>query len=240
MEGFLCGSDIDRPETKRMIENGERMIERKKIRRKVKVGFDRFHVPFSIFHFSSFLICYFSVFCFLSVIFLTGCSAAKGTADVAWGVTKVGTKAAWETTKFVGRGIKTTVNIIGGKAVVPLHRRGNSMFVSARVNGVSAILLVDTGATRTQISRSFAKRLGIDLRRADPVMIRTADGRGIEARQVYLREIRVGQAVVKNVSAVVFVNGKDKEYDGLLGMTFLNEFIFQIDSQKGELILKKR
>ena len=176
-----------------------------------------------------------------SVFALSGCSLVKGTANVAWGVTKVGGKAVWETAKFAGKGVKTTVNMLTGKTVVPLRRQGNSMFVSVRVNRkITTELLVDTGASRTQISIDLAQRLGVNFAKSEVIMVRVADGRMVEARQVYLRKLRIGRAVVRNIPVVVLVQEQDKGYDGLLGMTFLNNFIFQIDSEKGELILRKR
>ncbi|MEW5895184.1 MAG: retropepsin-like aspartic protease [Candidatus Omnitrophota bacterium] len=176
------------------------------------------------------------------VVFLglsAGCSFVETTTDVAWDVTKVGAKLAWETTKIAGKGIKTTVNVMSGKTVVPLTRRGNSLFVRAGINGrASAQLLLDTGASPTQISSDLARRLGIDLRKGHSVNVRIADGRMIETVQILLKEVRVGGAVAKNVPAVVLPGNND--YDGLLGMSFLNNFIFRIDSQKGELVLQKR
>lgn len=176
-----------------------------------------------------------------SVVFFSGCSFVKGTGKVAWGVTKAGTKVAWKAAKLAGKGVKTTVHMIEGKTVVPLRKQGNGMLVKVRLNRtVYTELLVDTGASRTQISVDLAKRLGVDFSKSEAVMVRVADGRVLEARQVYLKELRIGHAVVKNVPAVIFINEQQKDYDGLLGMTFLNNFIFQIDSKKGELILRKR
>jgi len=47
----------------------------------------------------------------------------------------------------------------------------------------------------------------------------------------------LGRARVTNVRAVVL----DKEQGmGLLGMSFLNNFVFKVDTEKSELVLERR
>lgn len=185
----------------------------------------------------------YSFFIFLCVCAVTaiGCAAAQDVGKVTWQVAKVSGKVAWETTKVVGKGAKTTVNIIRGKTIVPIYRQGNSMFVTVTLNRKMTIpLLLDTGAANTQISLALAKELGINLNKGRAVVCQIADGRKIQALQVYLSEVKVGRATVRNVEAVVLLDYTPKGYEGLLGMSFLNHFIFQIDTQKQELILQNR
>lgn len=186
------------------------------------------------------LIFTFSIF-FSIVTSFSGCAVVKGTGAVAWEATKISSKVAWEATKLAGKGVKTSVHMAIGRTVVPLRKEGNSMFVKARINRrITTELLLDTGAAFTQISSDLAARLGLNVSRGEVVMVRVADGRTVEARQVYLKELSIGRAVVRNMPVVVLREQEGKKHNGLLGMTFLNEFVFQIDSKKGELVLNKR
>lgn len=87
------------------------------------------------------------------------------------------------------------------------------------VNGQPIRFMVDTGATITALPAADARRLGIDLGKGQPVLLRTANGTA-RARQVKLDVVSVGGVTLYNVEAVVM------EGDGLslplLGMSFLN------------------
>ena len=101
-------------------------------------------------------------------------------------------------------------------------------------------LIIDTGATDTVISADIARKLGIDYNRGKTVLCQLADGRSVSGRQVNIREIRIGGARVYNVNAVVLDSGDTGKDAGLLGMSFLENFIFKVDSEKGVLVLQKR
>src|ERR1700743_3120706 len=55
--------------------------------------------------------------------------------------------------------------ILGGSlskpAVAQSHNVDGSFLVEARINGDSAVLLIDTGAERSSLDREFAQRLGL-------------------------------------------------------------------------------
>jgi aspartyl protease family protein len=87
------------------------------------------------------------------------------------------------------------------------------------VNGQSIRFIVDTGATITAIPAAEARRLGIDVAKGQPVLLRTANGTA-RGRQVKLDVVSLGGVTLYGVEAVVM------EGDGLamplLGMSFLN------------------
>lgn len=108
---------------------------------------------------------------------------------------------------------------------------------------VKASFLLDTGATVVLLSNRIAKRLKISLRGSnkDKVKVQTADGRMIDAKFIILDSVSVEGIEVKDVEAVVLLEESTMNVgDGLLGMSFLNRFNFQIDTVNKKLILKKR
>ena len=161
---------------------------------------------------------------------LSGCELVEGVATVGW-----------ETAKFTGKAIKSAAYLAQGKHRVRLKKVGNSLFADVTLNRKThAQFLVDTGASNVMLSQMTAKKLGINPQRGQPVNAKIAGGRIVPARLVTLREIRVGNARVSNIQAIVLLQETGGGYDGLLGMSFLNHFIFQVDTQKGELILQRR
>jgi len=186
------------------------------------------------------------IFCsFLAVLLLSGCAAVNltgktlGTAGkAAFKTAKVAGKVAFNTAKLTGKGVKTVVNMIRGKEVVMLEKKSNSLYVNAVLNRrLKTKLILDTGCTDTQISSDVANKLGINTRGAGNVSCQLADGRIVTGKSVNIREVRLGRARVTNVRAVVL----DKEQGtGLLGMSFLNNFVFKVDTEKSELVLERR
>ncbi len=182
---------------------------------------------------------------------LSGCALAKlgGQAISTTGkiVCVAGTVAA-ETIKTTGKivtttgkVIKTVVQIPGGKRVIHLTKHGNALFANTLLNRkVWATMMVDTGCGETLISRQLARRLGLEQAPGEPIQCALAGGYVVMGKVVTIKEIRLGKVIVKNVTAVVLEEDQTEGNDGLLGMSFLNNFIFRIDAQKAELILEKR
>lgn len=182
------------------------------------------------------------------LIVLSGCSIVRATGAVVgaagktvYTTAKVTGKVIGTTAAVTGKGVKTVVNIATGKHIVKLIRRGNGLAASVLLNRkVIADLIIDTGATDTVISSKLAKRLGISINRGRDILCRMADGRSVNGKQVNIREIKVGGARVYNVQAIVLDSGEIGDSSGLLGMSFLNNFVFKIDTEKELLVLQKR
>ncbi|MDR1888318.1 MAG: TIGR02281 family clan AA aspartic protease [Zoogloeaceae bacterium] len=86
------------------------------------------------------------------------------------------------------------------------------------INGRPVRFIVDTGASVIGISASEAKRLGLDLSRAETGVSATANGL-VEFHAVTLNTVKVGDITLHNVAAGVLP--QDMPY-ALLGMSFLN------------------
>ena len=170
-----------------------------------------------------------------AVLFLvSGCTVIRYTAKAVGtagrltvATIKTTGKIVGKTATVTGRGVKTVVNMATGKHIVRLSKKGNSLLADVVLNRrVKTRLVIDTGCTDTQISEKVAMELGIKTSRAKTVLCQLADGRSVRGRQVNIREIRLGGARVYNVKAVVIDSGRMDD-DGLLGMSFFNNFIFR-------------
>jgi clan AA aspartic protease (TIGR02281 family) len=122
---------------------------------------------------------------------------------------------------------------------VAVSRHGGVFQTTVVVNGGEiAVLIVDTGASQTSISRKFAERLNLgplDNIPAQP--FRLADGRTGSAPVVQLASVQVGSVVRTNVMAMVMDDAPGTDVDGLLGMNFLENFVVRMDSDKNDLEL---
>jgi predicted aspartyl protease len=67
-----------------------------------------------------------------------------------------------------------------------------------------------------------------------------AGGGTVIGRLVILDEVYLGSVAVRNVKAIILDYESEQTSDGLLGMSFLENFVFQIDAKNNELILNKR
>ncbi len=124
---------------------------------------------------------------------------------------------------------------------VPLTGKGATAVVRVVLNGREQVnFIVDTGASYTVISRSTARKLGIDLRKEhQKVRLQTANGM-IDAPLVSLESVEVGGMRVNKLKAAVHDFSKDRAVSGLLGLNFLSHFRLDIDTQKGILVLEKK
>ncbi|MFH1768887.1 MAG: retropepsin-like aspartic protease [Candidatus Omnitrophota bacterium] len=156
-------------------------------------------------------------------------------------VTETAGKVAVATLGAAADVAATVINLPRAKGVVKLKKKGNNLFVDVLFNRkVKAKMLLDTGCTDTQISRGLAKRLGINYSSGDKVFCTLAGGHVVSGRAIIIKEAGIGKVKVYNLKAIVLDNDKEGESQGLLGMSFLNNFIFKIDGEKGELVLERQ
>lgn len=125
-----------------------------------------------------------------------------------------------------------------GAIVVPVLAFGSASIVSATLNqSITANLLLDTGATRSVISRRMAKTLA--LVSIGNATIHTVGG-PITAAVARLGSLKVGEAELKDIPVIVHDFSPDHRFEGLLGMDFLSRYKFGLDAKRRLLVLSPR
>ncbi len=122
----------------------------------------------------------------------------------------------------------------GGQRIV-LTADGRGHFLpTGQINGRSVQFMVDTGATVIAIGEAEARRLNLSFKDGRPVRISTANGT-VNAYQIQLSSVRVGDVQVYDVAAVVAPQPMPYV---LLGNSFLTRF--QMQRQNDQMTLEKR
>ena len=94
--------------------------------------------------------------------------------------------------------------------------------------------MVDTGATQVIMSESDAKRINLKYEQGQKVRVATANG-DVVGHQIRLDSVRIGEAQVYDVSAIVLPQSMAFV---LLGNSFLTRF--QMQRTNDQLTLDKR
>ena len=121
----------------------------------------------------------------------------------------------------------------GGRQSVVLAADGSGHFVSeGAINGSPVRFLVDTGATMIALPARDATRMGIDYRKGQPGIVKTAAGLAAVYR-ITLDSVKVGGIELTGVEGVVLEQGLDM---ALLGMSFLNRVEMKREGETMTLI----
>lgn len=130
-------------------------------------------------------------------------------------------------------------NARGEETLVTLHRARGNWIAEVRLNDSrTARFVVDTGASLCVVSPELATALSIHPGpRAEMVPMQVVGGVTAGPR-VTLASVRVGDAEVENVAAVIHSIGPG--IDGLLGNTFLGRFTVTLDPDRSVLVLRPR
>jgi len=122
------------------------------------------------------------------------------------------------------------------KETVASKRAGEHLVVDALFNDkVRAPLLVDTGASQTVISPKVAEELGLAGGTVAHAIL--ADGKQVEGKMIMLDTINVGGSRVEKAPVVVLA-APGPAAEGLLGMSFLKNFMVRLDLAGNQLILE--
>ena len=98
--------------------------------------------------------------------------------------------------------------------------QGGEFALKARINGVAAPMVIDTGATSVVLTWETAKAIGVPVEMLEyDVDLETAGGHAKAAR-LTLDRLAVGGLVEKSIPALVVPRGQMKT--NLLGMSFLD------------------
>jgi len=107
-----------------------------------------------------------------------------------------------------------------GRAVQIARGQGGEFALLARINGVNAPMVIDTGATSVVLTYETAKAAGLPLELLDyDVDVETAGGH-TKAARLTLDRLAIGKLIERSVPALVVPHGQMKT--NLLGMSFLD------------------
>ena len=106
------------------------------------------------------------------------------------------------------------------RAVQIPRGQGGEFALQARINGVNAPMVIDTGATSVVLTYETAKAAGLPLELLEyDVDVETAGGH-TKAARLTLDRLAIGKLVERSVPALVVPHGQMKT--NLLGMSFLD------------------
>ncbi|HBM17390.1 MAG TPA: hypothetical protein DD381_13770 [Lentisphaeria bacterium] len=134
---------------------------------------------------------------------------------------------------------KLISDMIGKKNKIVIKFRpnpSNTILLDCVLNGsVRQKFIVDTGATLVSIPSETAKKLRIVPSATRLRAISTASGIFM-AKEIIIESITINNQNVYNIPAVIIDLPDDRNL-GLLGMSFLNRFNVELNSNSGELLL---
>src|SRR5262245_18651124 len=117
---------------------------------------------------------------------------------------------------------------------------GKTFRVSVVVNGkYTEEMVLDSGASLISFPAPIATKFGLRPTEKDRrIILQLADGREIEGRLMKLASVRVGKFTVDNVECAV-LGPEAAMAEPLLGMSFLENFKFEIDAAARKLTMVK-
>lgn len=123
---------------------------------------------------------------------------------------------------------------------IPIHKTNNAIIIpNVIINGKLGVnFILDTGATYTSISRSTARKLGLDLNYANKVSLKTANG-VIQVPRVKLDSININGLEAKGVEVTIHEMPAAQNITGLLGLSFLEKFTVTIDKKNNRIVLEE-
>ena len=138
----------------------------------------------------------------------------------------IGAVVAYKDPEQIARASDSVSQMLRKRAASPARAvqiaRGQSgeFALLARINGVSAPMVIDTGATSVVLTYETAKAAGLPLELLEyDVDVETAGGHTRAAR-LTLDRLAIGKLVERSVPALVVPHGQMKT--NLLGMSFLD------------------
>jgi clan AA aspartic protease (TIGR02281 family) len=133
---------------------------------------------------------------------------------------------AWRDPERMARATDVVSDVLRQRAQQPSRSvqvprsQGGEFAVQARINGVAAPMVIDTGATSVVLTWETAKAVGLPLEVLEyDVDVETAGGH-TKAARLTLDRLAIGRLVERSVPALVVPRGKMKT--NLLGMSFLD------------------
>jgi len=127
---------------------------------------------------------------------------------------------------------------------IDVQQQSGHVVVEVLINKkIKASLILDTGATYMVLTHAMAQKMNVDLGDMphDNVEMVLADGRKTTAKYLLLESVSCQGVEAKNVAAAILPSdvADAKFKDGLLGMSFLKNFVFKVDQKNNKLVLEK-
>jgi len=121
---------------------------------------------------------------------------------------------------------------------IPLEKYGKHYLIKARINdSIKLNLILDTGASSVSVTSSIMGKYDFHIAKRN---VSTSTGNGIAKKHIYL----VDKFSIEDVDLYDFNVGELRNYksnkDGLLGMSFLEKFNWEIDEENNILFLNKK
>ena len=124
---------------------------------------------------------------------------------------------------------------------IDLRQEGSDTYwVPVVINGEhTKVMIIDSGASIVALPHELAAECGLEPdSQAPTIRLILADGRPIEAKGITVDSMRVGKFTVENVRCGV-LGPEAVAAEPLLGMSFLRQFKFELDTQKKTLTMVK-
>jgi aspartyl protease family protein len=141
-------------------------------------------------------------------------------------VATAGAVVAYRDPEQVARASDTVSQLMRKRATIPTRAvqiargPGGEFALQAKINGVNAPMVIDTGATSVVLTYETAKAAGLPLELLEyDVDVETAGGH-TKAARLTLDRLAIGKLVERSVPALVVPHGQMKT--NLLGMSFLD------------------
>ncbi len=127
-----------------------------------------------------------------------------------------------------------------GTVTVPVQRYGGSLIVPVNLNNQKNVrLILDTGATMTVLSTDVAIELGLTSDSESQVATVNTAGGPVQVNLTRVESMGINGAKAKNVVVAIHdLPDVQPGIDGLLGMSFLNNFLVTLDANQGQLQLR--
>lgn len=121
------------------------------------------------------------------------------------------------------------------------QQTGSHVLVTTLINNnVSLKLIVDTGASLVVIYKDVASKFNLDKDTLKGTFqVTVADGRKIDATPAILKSVKIGDVEITNVTAAILARQGTSNEDGLLGMSFLENFSIRLDGKNNRLFLEE-
>lgn len=129
-----------------------------------------------------------------------------------------------------------------GTVMVPVQRYGGSLIVPVTLNNEKNVrLILDTGATTTVLSTEVAIELGLTSDSESQIATVNTAGGPVQVNLTRVKSMGINGANAKDVVVAIHdLPDIQSGIDGLLGMSFLNNFLVTLDSDQGQLYLRPR